>query len=66
MLKSIDFIRKLELDLNENINLENIVDFYIELRITQKIDVYIVSDKINQISDLFLKTFKLKRLKTKI
>ncbi|MBJ8454422.1 AAA family ATPase [Acinetobacter bereziniae] len=58
MLKSIDFIRKLELDLNENINLENIVDFYIELRITQKIDVYIVSDKINQISDLFLKNIQ--------
>jgi cellulose biosynthesis protein BcsQ len=46
MLKSISFMDRLKSDLLENIELNNITDFFIELRINQKVDIYIVSDSI--------------------
>lgn len=55
MLKSIDFIKRLEMDLNDNIETKNIIDFFIELRINQDIDIYIASEKIKSTSDLFLR-----------
>jgi len=56
MLKSISFMNRLEDDLQENIIQKNIIDFYIELRINQSIEVYIVSDTAKDISDLFTKS----------
>ena len=53
MLKSIDFINRLESDLDENIKFNNINKYYIELRINQNIDVYIVSDQIKKISNFY-------------
>ena len=54
MLKSISFINRLEKDLNENLKKNIINNFYIELRINHKIDVYIVSDKIDNISKIHI------------
>ena len=48
MLKSIDFIQRLENDLNNN-KLEN---FFVELRINQKVYIYIVSDSVSNKDDL--------------
>jgi len=45
MLKSIDFMERLNQDLLEGIETKNINNFFIELRINQKVNVYIVSDK---------------------
>ncbi|MCW2482215.1 KGGVGR-motif variant AAA ATPase, partial [Candidatus Symbiopectobacterium sp. NZEC135] len=56
MLKSIYFIDRLEDDLSENLEKNNILDFYIELKINQSIDVYIVSDQIHEVSSLYLKS----------
>lgn len=52
MLKSIDFMERLESDLNSEIELDRIENFFIQLRINQKVDVYIVSDKIKSVSEL--------------
>lgn len=54
MLKSIDFMNRLESGLVKNIESTIISDFFIELRINQKVDVYIVSDKAKNKSDLQL------------
>ncbi|KAF0860196.1 hypothetical protein Y888_07345 [Mixta calida B021323] len=55
MLKSISFINRLEDDLQENLSQNNISDFYIELKINQSIDVYVVSKYTTDVSGLFLK-----------
>lgn len=52
MLKSISFMRRLKDDLNENILQKNISNFYIELRINQKIEVYIASDSVSSLQQL--------------
>lgn len=54
MLKSMDFIQRIEKDLKENINKNMIFDYYIELRVNQNVEVYIVSDSIKQKDDLYL------------
>ncbi|MGU5690712.1 hypothetical protein [Aeromonas caviae] len=56
MLESIRFIQRLEDDLRENVEHSNIQDFYIELRVNQTIEVYVVSDIIYEKSDLYLKS----------
>ena len=62
MLKSIDFINRLESDLDENIKFNNINKYYIELRINQNINVYIVSDQIKKISNLVFKSVLLEEI----
>ena len=52
MLKSISFMNRLEDDLRENATQNNIIDFHIELRINQNIEVYIVSDAIKEVDEL--------------
>ncbi|MFP1764958.1 KGGVGR-motif variant AAA ATPase [Lonsdalea quercina] len=54
MLKSMDFIQRIESDLKENINKNLINDYYIELRINQNIEIYVVSDCIKRKDDLCL------------
>lgn len=58
MLKSIDFMNRLEDDLNKNIRLEIISNFFIELRINNHVDVYIVSDKVNSFNELDFQSIK--------
>jgi len=53
MLKSISFIKRIENDLQQNIELEKILNFYIELRINQNIEIYIVSDSAKNVSQLY-------------
>ena len=65
MLKSIEFIKKLEKDLNNNIDNETIIDFFIELRINQDIDIYIASNQITSINDLCLNDISLEELNNK-
>lgn len=62
MLKSIDFMNRLEEDLQENIIQNNIADFYIELRINQTIEVYIVSDTVKRVQDLYAKLVTVEEL----
>lgn len=52
MLKSIDFIDRLEKDLNGMLNAGSVINFYIELRINQVIDIYIVLDKVCSLDEL--------------
>lgn len=47
MLKSIDFINRLEMDLESEINSISVLNFFIELRINHYVDVYIVSDSLS-------------------
>lgn len=54
MLKSISFMKRLENDLGKNVGSNNINDFFIELRINQKVDVYVVSDVTAHKNDLQL------------
>jgi MinD-like ATPase involved in chromosome partitioning or flagellar assembly len=54
MLKSIDFINKLEIDLLDQLQGKSINDFFIELKITQKINIHIVSDTVKGINELQL------------
>ncbi|MFT4928214.1 MAG: hypothetical protein ACI8WB_004333, partial [Phenylobacterium sp.] len=54
MLKSISFMKRLESDLAKSVELNHIDNFFIELRINQKVDIYIVSDKAKNITDLNL------------
>ncbi|MDN8542021.1 AAA family ATPase [Erwinia sp. BC051422] len=53
MLKSVDFIKRLHNDLVENINKKTIKNFYIELRINQVVEVYIVSDDVKSIDEIY-------------
>lgn len=62
MLKSISFMKRLEDDLRENIVQNNISDFYIELRVNQNIEVYVVSDNANNISQLYIKSVAVEEL----
>lgn len=62
MLKSIAFINKIEEDLLENVAQKNITDFYIELKINQTIDIYIVSDQVKTPSDLYFKLIQSEEL----
>jgi len=52
MLKSIDFMKRLEQNLRKGIEAKSINNFFIELRINQKVDIYIVSDVAKNKSDL--------------
>ena len=52
MLKSIDFMKRLEKDLSKNVASNNINNFFIELRINQKIDIYVVSDQTKHVIDI--------------
>jgi MinD-like ATPase involved in chromosome partitioning or flagellar assembly len=54
MLKSVDFMRRLESDLICNVNTNLIDNYFIEIRINHDIDIYIVSDTIKDINDLDL------------
>ncbi|WP_024548191.1 tyrosine-protein kinase family protein [Siccibacter turicensis] len=65
MLKSIDFIKRFEDDLKENIYQKNIIDYYIELRINNNIEIYIVSEKIQKLDDLYLSKTSLTELGNK-
>lgn len=56
MLESIRFIQRLEDDLRDNVKHGQIQDFYIELRINQTIEVYVVSDIVFEKSDLYFKS----------
>lgn len=49
-----DFIQRIESDLKENINQNIIHDYYIELRVNQNVEIYIVSDLIKTKHDLKL------------
>lgn len=62
MLKSISLIKRLEKDLNINIKLEKINNFFIELRINQKIYVHIVSDTLNNKNILKLENVEIVEL----
>ncbi|MDM3886191.1 AAA family ATPase [Pseudomonas sp. BCRC 81390] len=62
MLKSISFINRLEDDLRENVIQNNIVDFYIELRVNQNIEVYIVSDVVKGLGELYTKSVAIEEL----
>lgn len=62
MLKSINFMERLEDDLRENIIQKNITDFYVEIRINQNIEVHIVSDLIEDISELYTKSTTIEEL----
>ncbi len=62
MLKSIDFIKRIEDDLRQNIDQKNIVDFYIELRINQNIEIYIAGDIAKSVSQLYFKDVSLDEL----
>jgi MinD-like ATPase involved in chromosome partitioning or flagellar assembly len=63
MLKSIDFINRIEDDLLQNIDQNNISNFYIELRINQNIEIYIASDSAKNISQLYFKDVSQQELK---
>ena len=52
MLKSIDLINRFEEELQQKIEKSTIEDYFIELRINNKIDVYIVSNKHTKIEQL--------------
>ncbi|WP_025520819.1 KGGVGR-motif variant AAA ATPase [Vibrio parahaemolyticus] len=54
MLKSVDFMQRLESDLVVNKNENLIDDYFIELRINHNIDVYIASDSVKKINELKL------------
>ena len=41
-----DFIQRIESDLKENINQNTIYNYYVELRVNQNVEVYVVSDVI--------------------
>ena len=62
MLKSISFMERLEDDLRENIVQKNVSDFYIELRVNQSIEVYIVSNDVKTVSELYIKSVALEEL----
>lgn len=64
MLKSIGFINRLEDDLRENVIQNNIVDFYIELRVNQNIEVYIVSDVVKVLGELYTKSVAIEELQS--
>lgn len=63
MLKSIDFIRRIESDLNENIEKAIIFDYYVELRVNQTVDIYVVSDVIRSKDELHLNATNINELK---
>ena len=65
MLKSISFIKRLEENLEINVLKKIISKFYIELRINHKIDVYIVSNNINSINELYIENILETELKNK-
>ena len=54
MLKSMDFIQRIESDLKENINQNTIHDYYVELRVNQNVEIYVVSDVIRRKDELYL------------
>lgn len=54
MLKSIDFIQRIENDLKENIDQNIIYDYYVELRVNQNVEIYVVSDVIKSKDELYL------------
>ncbi|HCT9587291.1 TPA: AAA family ATPase [Raoultella ornithinolytica] len=54
MLKSMDFIQRIESDLKENINQNTIYNYYVELRVNQNVEVYVVSDVIKSKDELYL------------
>jgi cellulose biosynthesis protein BcsQ len=56
---------RLKSDLFQNIELNNITDFFIELRINQKVDIYIVSDSINNKNEIALFTVESDELNNK-
>lgn len=65
MLKSIDFMNRLEDDLKENIFQKNIIDYYLELRVNQKIEVYIASNSLKDADELFIKSITSDELSNK-
>jgi cellulose biosynthesis protein BcsQ len=65
MLKSISFMDRLKSDLFKNIELKNITNFFIELRINQKVDIYIVSDAINDKNEITLSSVEPDELENK-
>ena len=54
MLKSVDFMYRLESDLIENLHTNIIDDYFIEIRINHNVDIYIVSDHVESVTDLSL------------
>ncbi|MHA1035116.1 KGGVGR-motif variant AAA ATPase, partial [Enterobacter ludwigii] len=54
MLKSMDFIQRIESDLKENIDQNSIHDYYVELRVNQNVEIYVVSDVIKSKDELYL------------
>ena len=54
MLKSVDFMRRLESDLIENLHANIIDDYFIEIRINHNVDIYIVSDHLENVTGLSL------------
>lgn len=54
MLKSIQLINLIDKELHLNLKLSKIKNYYIELRINQIIDLFIVSDEVETINDLTL------------
>ncbi len=65
MLKSIDFIDKLKIDLMNQLKTTSINDFFIELKITQKVSVHIVSDTVKSINELSLNNIAIDELSNK-
>ncbi|WP_205975693.1 tyrosine-protein kinase family protein, partial [Pseudomonas viridiflava] len=55
-------MERLEDDLRENIVQKNVSDFYIELRVNQSIEVYIVSNDVKTVSELYIKSVALEEL----
>lgn len=62
MLKSIDFMNRLEDDLKENIKKGNIINFYLELRVNQNIEIYIVSDDLKNKNEIYINSVKIDEL----
>ena len=52
MLKSIEFIKRLKGDLDRNKHEGNIKKYFIELKINNNVDIYIVSNSIKALNDL--------------
>ena len=62
MLKSISLMKRLENDLNKNIASQNISDFFIELRINQKVSIHVVSELVRNKIELILTDVEFKEL----
>ncbi len=65
MLKSIDLIKRLEKELKKSIALEVINDFFIELRINQKVHIYVSSETVTDKSELTFREIENDELENK-